>query len=57
MAGEGKCVLLVSTEEEELLQLTDRIVVFNNGRCAAESFRTKDMSVELLRMKALSEGA
>jgi ribose transport system ATP-binding protein len=54
MAGEGKCVLVVSTEEEELLQLADRIVVFNNGRCAAESLRAKDMSVELLRMKALS---
>ncbi|MDR2136784.1 MAG: sugar ABC transporter ATP-binding protein [Synergistaceae bacterium] len=55
MAGEGKCVLVVSTEEEELLQIADRIVVFNNGSCAAESLRAKDMSAELLRMRALNE--
>jgi ribose transport system ATP-binding protein len=57
MAEAGKCVIVVSTEEEELLRIADRIVIFNNGSCAATAtLLAKDLSVELLRMRALNEG-
>jgi len=32
LAGEGKAILLVSSELEELMQLCDRIAVMSNGR-------------------------
>ncbi|MDR1875098.1 MAG: sugar ABC transporter ATP-binding protein [Synergistaceae bacterium] len=56
MARDGKCVVVVSTEEEELLQIADRIAVFNNGACPEETLQAGNLTVEQLRMRALSDG-
>ncbi|MDR1885530.1 MAG: ATP-binding cassette domain-containing protein, partial [Synergistaceae bacterium] len=54
MVRDGKCVIVVSTEEEELLQIADRIIVFNNGTCSNETLKAKNLTVEMLRMRALN---
>lgn len=51
-AGEGGAVLVVSSEEEELLEVADRIVVFRNGACDGEAVPEVDLSVATLRRAA-----
>jgi ribose transport system ATP-binding protein len=36
LAGDGKSVIIVSSEFEELLAVSDRILVMRDGRCVAE---------------------
>ena len=36
LAASGKAVIIVSSEFEELLAVTDRILVMRDGRCVAE---------------------
>ncbi|CAN7594988.1 sugar ABC transporter ATP-binding protein [Acidovorax sp. LjRoot66] len=51
MAAEGKCVIVISSEMPELLGITDRIYVMNEGRFVAE-MPTADASQEKI-MRAI----
>ncbi|EJE50283.1 ABC-type sugar transport system, ATPase component [Acidovorax sp. CF316] len=51
MAAEGKCVIVISSEMPELLGITDRIYVMNEGRFVAE-MPTSDASQEKI-MRAI----
>ncbi|SHO66556.1 ribose transport system ATP-binding protein [Pseudoxanthobacter soli DSM 19599] len=33
LADEGRCIVVVSSEEEELIEICDRIAIFQNGYC------------------------
>jgi ribose transport system ATP-binding protein len=52
VAHEGRSVIVVSSEEEELLEIADRIVVFRNGACDGEAVPEADLSVTTLRRHA-----
>src|SRR5271166_5718652 len=52
LARQGRSVLVVSSEEEELLEIADRVVVFRNGACDGESIPETDLSVANLRRSA-----
>lgn len=52
LSASGKCVIVVSSEEEELLQIADRIAVFKNGSCTEEALPAEDFTVEKLRLAA-----
>jgi ABC-type sugar transport system ATPase subunit len=56
-AREGGTVIAVSTEEEELLEISDRILVFRNGACDGESFAPTAQSIADLRLAAWSHRA
>ncbi len=47
LAEEGKCILMVTSDMEELLGMSDRIVVFGE-RCLAGEIEKKDFSQELV---------
>ncbi|MCS4509822.1 multiple monosaccharide ABC transporter ATP-binding protein [Xylophilus ampelinus] len=51
LAAEGKCVIVISSEMPELLGITDRLYVMNEGRFVAE-MRTADASQEKI-MRAI----
>lgn len=51
-ASEGRCVVVVSSEEEELLEIADRIVVFRHGKCDGQAVQTSQMTVANLRREA-----
>ena len=51
-SGEGRCVVVVSSEEEELLEICDRIYVFRSGTCDGESLPVGGLSVGALRHAA-----
>ena len=46
LAGEGKCILMVSSELPEILGMSDRIVVMHEGRVTGVLDNTPDMSEE-----------
>jgi ribose transport system ATP-binding protein len=52
LARQGRSVLVVSSEEEELLEIADSVVVFRNGACDGESVPEADLSVANLRRSA-----
>ncbi|WP_198389435.1 sugar ABC transporter ATP-binding protein [Burkholderia ubonensis] len=52
LAGEGKSVIVVSSEEEELLEICDRIYVFRNGTCSENAVAVADASIGALRKAA-----
>jgi ABC-type sugar transport system ATPase subunit len=52
VASEGRSVIVVSSEEEELLEIADRIVVFRNGACDGKAIPETDLSVTTLRRHA-----
>ena len=51
-AERGGAVLVVSSEEEELLAVADRIVVFRNGACDGKAVPEVELSVATLRRAA-----
>ncbi|NEM92558.1 sugar ABC transporter ATP-binding protein [Galbitalea soli] len=51
--GGDRAVVLVSTEEEELLGVADDILVIRNGRSAGRLHRAEDLTVAELRRLAL----
>jgi ribose transport system ATP-binding protein len=57
LAGEGRSVILVSSEEEELIEIADRIVVFRNGACDGEAIPEEELSVATLRRRAWAHAA
>jgi ABC-type sugar transport system ATPase subunit len=52
LAGEGRSVIMISSEEEELLEISNRIVVFRNGACDGEAVPDDDLSIASLRRRA-----
>ena len=52
LANEGRCVVVVSSEEEELLKVADRIIVFRHGTCDAPAKDVRDVSINDLRQSA-----
>ncbi|WP_321954071.1 sugar ABC transporter ATP-binding protein [Paraburkholderia bannensis] len=54
MAAEGRCVIVVSSEEEELLEIADRVLVFHHGSCDGVSVPTEALSIAGLRKAAWS---
>jgi ribose transport system ATP-binding protein len=43
---------MISSEEEELLEISNRIVVFRNGACDGEAVPDDDLSIASLRRRA-----
>ncbi|HWK43987.1 MAG TPA: ATP-binding cassette domain-containing protein, partial [Stellaceae bacterium] len=56
LAGENRCVIVVSSEEEELLDVADRVIVFQHGRCDGRSTPITQASAATLRQAAWSHG-
>ncbi|MCZ8879535.1 sugar ABC transporter ATP-binding protein [Escherichia albertii] len=56
LAEAGCCVLMVSSEEEELLEVADNIVVFRQGVCDGVAIPAQQLTPALLRKAAWSEG-
>ena len=54
MAVEGRCVLVVSSEEEELLEIADRVLVFHQGSCGGVAVAAENLSIAGLRKAAWS---
>jgi ABC-type sugar transport system ATPase subunit len=52
LAQEGRCVVVVSSEEEELIGLSDRIAVFHHGRCEQPPVSVQELSLGRLRQDA-----
>jgi ABC-type sugar transport system ATPase subunit len=53
----GMCVILISSEMEEILRLSDRIVVLRRGRVAATLERGEATEAAIMRAAALAEDA
>ncbi|MDQ0392691.1 sugar ABC transporter ATP-binding protein [Labrys monachus] len=56
-ARSGGSVIVVSSEEEELLDIADRIVVFRHGACDGNAIPEDDLSIATLRRHAWSQAA
>jgi ribose transport system ATP-binding protein len=54
MAAEGRCVVVVSSEEEELIEIADRVLVFHQGSCGGASVPAEALNVAGLRKAAWS---
>lgn len=54
MAEEGRCVVVVSSEEEELLEIADRVLVFHQGSCDGVAVAADELSIAGLRKAAWS---
>ncbi len=50
LAGEGKAILMVSSDMEEILGMSDRIIVLYEGRCAGELSRGEFSQETILRL-------
>ena len=48
-------ILVVSSEEEEVMALADDVVILRNGSCSGELLATGDLTASLLRRLALGE--
>jgi ribose transport system ATP-binding protein len=57
LAREGRSVVVVSSEEEELLEVSDRVVVFRHGYCDGHAVAVSELSVADLRRGAWASGA
>jgi ABC-type sugar transport system ATPase subunit len=52
LAEEGRSVIVISSEEEELLEISHKIIVFRSGACDGESVPDDDLSIASLRRRA-----
>jgi len=52
LAEEGRCVIVVASEEEEILEVVDRVVVFRQGVCDSPTTNIAEASVAYLRQAA-----
>ena len=52
LVDEGRCVIVVSSEEEELMEISDRIAVFQHGRCDGTAVSVAEISLGDLRQAA-----
>ena len=55
MVENGKCVIMISSELPELLGMTDRIYVMNEGKMLAE-LETKDATQKIIMGYILRAG-
>ena len=53
-ANEGHAILLISSELPEIIAMSDRILVFSNGRAVGECSQAEARQEELLRLASLS---
>jgi len=56
LAGEGKGILLISSELPELLGMCDRIYVMSEGRMTGELTRAEATQENIMRLMARMEG-
>ena len=54
LAGEGKSIILISSETQELLAIADRIIVMREGKIVGELFADETSEEEVLRMAMLN---
>jgi ribose transport system ATP-binding protein len=52
LAEEGRCIIVVSSEEEELMEVCDRVAIFRQGRCDGETRPIDEWSLGKLREAA-----
>ncbi|RFC65916.1 sugar ABC transporter ATP-binding protein [Mesorhizobium denitrificans] len=57
LSQQGRCVVVVSSEEEELLELADRIVVFRHGTCDGHAIAADQLTIANLRREAWTAAA
>lgn len=55
LANEGKSIILVSSELQELLAIADRIIVMREGRIVGEVFADGTTEEEILKMAMLND--
>jgi ABC-type sugar transport system ATPase subunit len=54
LVASGMCVILISSEMEEILRLADRVVVLRRGRVAATLSREEASETSIMRAAALA---
>lgn len=54
LAEEGRCAIVVSSEEEEILEVAHRVVAFRQGVCDSPATNIAEASVAYLRQAAWS---
>ena len=47
LAKEGKSIILISSENEEIMNITDRVLVMSNGEIASE-YQSEDLTADAL---------
>ncbi len=47
LAKEGKSIILISSENEEIMNITDRVLVMSNGEIASE-YKTEELTADIL---------
>lgn len=52
LADEGRCIIVVSSEEEELMEVCDRVAIFRQGRCDGKTRPIGEWSLGKLREAA-----
>ncbi|WP_267554284.1 sugar ABC transporter ATP-binding protein [Rhizobium rhizogenes] len=57
LADEGRCIVVVSSEEEELIEICDRIAIFQHGYCNSVPKPVADWSLPKLREAAWAPAA
>ena len=57
LADEGRCIVVVSSEEEELMEICDRIAIFRDGRCNTPPAPAADWTLGKLRQAAWAQAA
>jgi ABC-type sugar transport system ATPase subunit len=57
LAAQGRSVLLVSSEEEELIEVADRVVVFRNRACDGRAMPAAELTVADLRRYAWADAS
>ena len=56
-AEDGRSIVVVSSEEEELLEISDRVVIFRHGTCDGHAVAVADLSITDLRRSAWASAA
>lgn len=57
LADEGRCIVVVSSEEEELMEICDRIAIFQHGHCNGEALPVANWTLGKLREAAWAHAA
>lgn len=47
LVKEGKSIILISSETEEIINITDRVIVMSNGEIASE-YKSKELTAETI---------
>ncbi len=57
LADEGRCIIVVSSEEEELMEICDRIAIFQHGKCTYPPQAKDEWTLARLRKAAWTHAA